>query len=184
MEQKNLVGGDQALKTSTLIRKQPIWGESHHDFLEESEGSPLADSLQDSYPDACEARNDFWSISGDFIYRHHIEPRVKFCTPREESFPILLKYRDVSRATHATFDALQESLVEDDWNIDGSRDLSDSLTFGRITSKGIYVVLGEINKKTADIEARSFMARTLGENGKECQAEGETLMVQWKTETR
>ena len=32
---------------------------------------------------------------------------------------------------------------------------------------------GEIDEKTADIQARSFMARTLGENGKECQAEGE-----------
>ena len=36
---------------------------------------------------------------------------------------------------------------------------------------------GEINEKTADIQARSFMARTLGENGKECQAEGEAKVV-------
>ena len=35
----------------------------------------------------------------------------------------------------------------------------------------------EINQKTADIQARSFMARTLGENGKECQAEGEAKVV-------
>ena len=35
----------------------------------------------------------------------------------------------------------------------------------------------EINEKTADIQARPFMARTLGENGKECQAEGETKVV-------
>ena len=39
-------GGDQALKTSTLIRNQPIRGESHHDFLGESEGSPLAQHFQ------------------------------------------------------------------------------------------------------------------------------------------
>ena len=31
---------------------------------------------------------------------------------------------------------------------------------------------GEVNEKTADIQARSFMARTLGENGKARQAEG------------
>ena len=36
---------------------------------------------------------------------------------------------------------------------------------------------GEINEQTADIQARSFMARTLGENGKECQAEGEAKVV-------
>ena len=27
--------------------------------------------------DNAEARRDFWSIQGDFIYRHHIEPRVQ-----------------------------------------------------------------------------------------------------------
>ena len=43
---------------------------------------------------------------------------------------------------------------------------------GRKSSRRIYVVRGEINEKTADIQARSFMARTLWENGKECQAEG------------
>ena len=36
---------------------------------------------------------------------------------------------------------------------------------------------GEIDKKTADIKARSFMARTLGQNGKARQAEGEAKMV-------
>ena len=48
---------------------------------------------------------------------------------------------------------------------------------GRKTSKRIYVVRGEINEKTADIQARSFMARTLGQNWKECQAEGEAKVV-------
>ena len=36
---------------------------------------------------------------------------------------------------------------------------------------------GQIDEKTADIQARLFMARTLGENGKECQAEGEAKVV-------
>ena len=36
---------------------------------------------------------------------------------------------------------------------------------------------GEINEKTADIQARSLMARTLWQNGKECQAEGEAKVV-------
>ena len=39
------------------------------------------------------------------------------------------------------------------------------------------MVRGEINKKTADIQATSSVARTLGENGKECQAEGEAKVV-------
>ena len=35
-----------------------------------------------------EERNDFWSIEGDFIYRHHNEPRVHLHVPKEETFPI------------------------------------------------------------------------------------------------
>ena len=35
----------------------------------------------------------------------------------------------------------------------------------------------EINEKTADIQARSFMARVMVVNGKECQAEGEAKVV-------
>ena len=44
-------------------------------FLGEPEGS--LPQPQDSFPDAGEAINDFWSM-GNFIYRHHVEPRVKF----------------------------------------------------------------------------------------------------------
>ena len=83
------------MRTSTLIRHRPIQGESHIDFLGESEGS--LPPPHDSFPDAGEAINDFWSMSGNFIYRHHVEPRVKLYSPREESFPIPLKYIDVSR---------------------------------------------------------------------------------------
>ena len=32
-------GGDQELRTSTLVRHRPIQGEGHTDFLGESEGS-------------------------------------------------------------------------------------------------------------------------------------------------
>ena len=67
-------------------------------------------------------------MSGNFIYRHHVEPRVKLYSPREESFPIPLKYIDVSRTTHTNLDVMQESRIDDYWNIDGSRDLSDPWT--------------------------------------------------------
>ena len=120
------LGGDQELKTSTLIRPRPIQGDGHVDFLGESEGS--LPQPQDSLPDAGEAMNDFWSMSGSFIYRHHVEPRVKLYSPREEIFPIPLKYIDVSRTTHTNLDVKQEKRIDDHWNIDGSRDLSDSWT--------------------------------------------------------
>ena len=121
-----LPGGDQDLRTSTLIREHPIRGEGHVDFLGESEGS--LPRPHDSFLDAGEAINDFWSMSGNFIYRHPVEPRVKLYSPREESFPIPLKYIDVSRTTRTNLDVMQERRIDDYWNIDGSRDLSDSWT--------------------------------------------------------
>ena len=42
------------------------------------------------------------------------------------------------------------------------------------------MVRGEINKKTADIQARTPMARTLEDNGKKCQADGEAKVVPMK----
>ena len=116
------LGGDQELRTSTLVGHRPIQGDGHVDFLGESEGS--LPQPQDSLPVAGEAMNDFWSMSGSFIYRHHVEPKDKLYSPREESFPIPLKYIDVSRTTHTNLDVKQEKRIDDYWNIDGSRDLS------------------------------------------------------------
>ena len=110
-----------------MIRDHPIRGESRRDFLGESEGSPLPPP-QDSLLDAGEARNDFRSMSGKFIYRQHVEPGVKLYSPREESFPIPLKYIDVSRTTHTNLDVMQESRIDDHRIFDGSRDLSGSWT--------------------------------------------------------
>ena len=109
-----------------MVRHRPIQGESNIDFLGESEGS--LPQPQDSLPDAGEATNDFWSMSGNFIYRHHVEPRVKLYLPRDESFPTPLKYIDVTSTTHTNLDVKQEKRIDDCWNIDGSRDLSDSWT--------------------------------------------------------
>ena len=120
------LGGDQDLRTSTLVRHRPIQGESNIDFLGESEGS--LPQPHDSLPVAGEAINEFWSMSGSFIYRHHVEPRVKLYSPREESFPIPLKCIDVTRTTHTNLDVMQERRIDDNWNIDGSRDPSDSWT--------------------------------------------------------
>ena len=127
------------------------------------------------FPDAGEAKNDFWSITGDFIHLHHVEPRVKLHMPKEESFLVPLKYIDISRTTRTNLDVKQERRIDDHWNIDGSRDLSDSWTgftqFAVLEEKlpNGYLWSGrEINEKTADIQARSFMARTLDEIGKKC----------------
>ena len=57
-----------------------------------------------------------------------LNPESNFTRQTEESFPIPLKYIDVSRTTHTNLDVKQERRIDDYWNIDGSRDLSDSWT--------------------------------------------------------
>ena len=123
-------------------------------------------------------------MSGSFIYRHHVEPRVKLYSPREESFPFPLKYIDVTRTAHTNLDVKQEKRIDDYWNIDGSRDLSDPWTgftqFTLLEEKALDGFLWsgvEINEETAYIQARSSMARTLEINGKARQAEGEAKVV-------
>ena len=162
-------GGDQDLRTSTLVRHRPIRGEGHIDFPGKSEG--YLPQPQDSLPES-------------FIYRHHVEPRVKLYSPREESFPIPLKYIDVSRTSHTNLDVKPEKRIDDYWNIDGSRDLSDSWTgftqFTQLDEKppeGFMWSGGEIDEKTAYMQARSSMARALEINGKARQAEGEAKVV-------
>ena len=68
-----------------LYTGSPKWWRRSKSFSWESESSspPLP---QDSLPDAGEARNDFWSIPGNLINRHHVEPRVKTLLAKKESF--------------------------------------------------------------------------------------------------
>ena len=122
-----LSGGDQVLRTSTLIRDSPDRGEEQGNLQGESDGSsstPLRDS---SWYDG-EAGNDFWSMSGNSIYRHHVETRVKLYVPREESFPIQLKHIDVTRTTDTFWDVMAEKHFEDYWNVEEDRELSDTWT--------------------------------------------------------
>ena len=169
-------GGDQELRTSTLVRPRPIQGESNIDFLGESEGS--LPQPHDSFPDAGEAMNDFWSMSGSFMYRHHVEPRVKHYSPREESFPIPLKYIDVSRTTHTNLDVKQEKRIDDIGMSMGHGTCqilgqdSHNLLFWKKKAPDGYMCSGWKTDKTA-----SDMARTLDKIGKKFPAEGEAKMV-------
>ena len=70
--------------------------------------------------DAMEARADFWSAPREKC-RHHVMPREQLYVSTEPSFPIPLKYIDVVRQTKTTMDNLEESNIDDLWNIDGHR---------------------------------------------------------------
>ena len=113
---------DYEFRESTLRREPTVRSE---DFSRE-----LQDELGESQPtettDYAEARADFWSIQGEFICRHHNDPRVQLYVPKEETFPIPLKYIDVTRSTHTDLDVLQEKRIYDYWNVESSKHLSDS----------------------------------------------------------
>ena len=66
------------------------------------------------------ARNDFWSMEGDFIHRHHV--------PQEETFPNPQKHFDVTSTTHTNLDVLQERCISDEWDDDVDQSVSDSWT--------------------------------------------------------
>ena len=57
-----------------------------------------------------------------------MEPRVKLCVPTEESFPIPMKYIDVTRTTYTSLDVLLEEQMDDHWNVHGERELSETWT--------------------------------------------------------
>ena len=118
--------------------------------------------------DDAEARADFWSISGDLICRHHNEPRVQLHVPKEETFPNPLKYIDVTRSTHTDLDVMQEKGIDDYWNVDLNRSLSDLWKgFTKFTllkeknSQRIFVIRGEIDKSSNDYKIRSRVARSM-----------------------
>ena len=155
---------------------RPIRGESHVDFLGESEGS--LPPPHDSFPHAGETINDFWSMSGNFLFRHYVEPRVKLYSPREESFPFCIQnfayeFGCQARETH-------RRLLEYRWVTTG---LTQPTLLEEKPPDG-HVWSGErLTRKQLTSRPDHLWARTLEENEKECQAEGEAKVVTWKAKT-
>ena len=123
-------------------------------------------------------------MSGSFIYRHHVEPKVKLYSPREESFPIPLKYSDVTRTTHTNLDVKQEKRIDDYWNIDGSRDLSDPWTgfaqiyfIGRKSSRRILWSGERLTRKQLTSSPDHLWPELWKSMGKHVKAEGEAKVV-------
>ena len=151
---------------------------SHIDFLGESEGP------HDSFPDARWSDKWFlvhvgklhfppsrWTKGQTLLAERRIIPystevhwriqnySYEFGCQARETHRWWLEYRWVKRSV---------------WFLDRFHTI---YSIGRKSSWRIYMVRGEINEKTAYIQARSFMARTLEVNGIACKAEGEAKVV-------
>ena len=99
-------------------------GSSRLELQGESDGSHSSDTLTHD----TEARNDFWTIAGIYVYRHHVEPRVELYVPAGESVSKPLRCIDVATRTNTTLDVLLESRKDDHRNVDGDRHLSEPWT--------------------------------------------------------
>ena len=60
--------------------------------------------------------------------------------PKEETFPMLLKYIDVTRTTNTSMDVMIEKHIGDYCSVDGEKELSDAWT--------VHMVREETYKKT------------------------------------
>ena len=155
MEQQNCSEENNEFREPTLRREQPVRSE---DLRGELQGEPEGFQPTDSRDDA-EAWRDFWSIQGDFIHRHHIEPRLQLFVPKEETFPIPLKYIDATRATYTNLDVLQEKRPW--WLLDRRREskfvrilerIHEVHSMERKPSQGTHVVRGETNKISSNYQ--------------------------------
>ena len=110
------------------MREQLGWSE---DLSGDLQGSSEKSQPIDGTKEDAEARNDLWSIEGDFIDRHPVEHQVQLSVLKEETFPIPL---------HP--DVLRESRIDDFWNVD-----ADSLTGFTNEKCGPGERLAKIQKK-------------------------------------
>ena len=110
--------------------------EEPHD-LQEQEVGPAKEELEeplkldpDGMPspagDAAEVlEKDFWTTNGSVLICHHRVPRTNLFTPTDPDCPMPTKYLDVTRRTYTSIETEQEKCIEDFWNVDGSRALTE-----------------------------------------------------------
>ena len=79
--------GDRRQRPSTLIRDRPERGEECKFFEEKQTNSLLQPLFKMTQHGTMRKPKMIWFITGDFIYRHHVGPRVKLthCTCREKN---------------------------------------------------------------------------------------------------
>ena len=75
-------------------------------------------SAPDTSSDGASFNSDFWSMSGEYLVRHHIFPREHLYSPGDDC-PFPIKWLDVHRETNTNFEA-SEKHIKDYW--DGSNE--------------------------------------------------------------
>ena len=92
------------------------------------------ESLPTESTNNAEDRADFWSIQDDFISSSQRTSSSTLCV-EGKTFTIPPKYIEVTRSTQTHLDVLPEKRIDDYWNVDSNRSLSD---FGKVSRSLLY----------------------------------------------
>ena len=154
-----LLGRGYEIRASTSRQEETVRSESLRGEIQDEPEESQSTEIEDD----AEVLKDFWSIQGDFIYRHHHEPRVQLCVPKEETFPVPRKeiYWSHQNNTHWFG---RQTRVSDSWT--GFTNFS--LLKGK-NSQGIYVVRDEIDKSSNDHTTSSCVTEVQMKIGKAAQ---------------
>ena len=128
-----LAGKDHDVGTCELARQQPEHEEDRSARQGETDGPDPAEQ-QEEHDDLEAGMTSGVSVK-IFIYRQHVQHRVKPCVPKERSLPIPVKFFEVVMRKNTTFDVLQERQINDHSHVDGDWELSGPWT-GVTSSQG------------------------------------------------
>ena len=93
-------------RNSQNLRDRLGRGQEQEILRGESDGSSSTPHQNDSTRDDAEAKNDFWTITGEFIYGQHVEPQFKLTVRAERrtasySDEVHRRYQNNTYITHA-----------------------------------------------------------------------------------
>ena len=71
----------------------------------------------DVRPEHPQSGEDYWTMQGDMLIRHHRRPRLSLFVPDDQNLPIPLKYVDVTRQTDTSLESPCEKVIRDYWNV-------------------------------------------------------------------
>ena len=112
---------DDEAEFQRFFGDEPASDVNEEDGHQKSDPDAPADAQADEDP----GEKDFWTFNGEALTCHHRVPRSTLFVPSDPSSPIPTKYLDVMRTTYTDLDTKEEKRMEDYWNVQGEKALSD-----------------------------------------------------------
>ena len=88
-QEVTIVKEEEDVRTSNQLRQGPKTVEENSS---DHPGEEDDESVLEEQQDAMEAKKEFWSVSGNFICRHHVQERQKVVCLKTAHFHLHLKY--------------------------------------------------------------------------------------------